>query len=145
MRALGVDFGERRIGLAMSDPAGRFALPREAIERTTDRRAVYRLVDLVHAERVEILVLGEPLGPAGEPSEASLRVRRFGAKLARATSRPVLYVDETLTTVAASERLADRDADARRDAVAAQIILQEAIDRGLLAEASGRLVDEATS
>lgn len=147
MRALGIDFGERRIGVAVSDPEGRWALPLTVVDRETDRRAVHRLADLARRERIERLVLGEPLEPDGSRGTAARRVRRFGAKLERVTGLPIEWVDETLTTVEAAERLraaglerpaADepderRENDRRRDAVAAQILLQEALDRRLSA------------
>ncbi len=130
MRALGIDFGERRIGLAISDPEGRYALPKGTLERQTDRRAVYAIAELARREEVEVLVLGEPRAPDGSEHEAGERIRRFGAKLERAARLPVVFVDETLTTVAAAERLGAAGHDAgRRDAVAAQILLQEALDR----------------
>lgn len=149
MRALGIDFGERRIGLALSDPAGRWALPLEIFERRTDRRAIYRIADLARQEGVGLLVIGEPRsdvptsrGPAGRRSlwsgvPACRRVRRFGERLARVTGLPVRWVDESLTTVEAGARLAaiGRDHPERRDAVAAQILLQEALDQ--MAEGGG--------
>ena len=135
-RALGIDFGERRIGLALSDPAGSMALPLCTIERQTDRRAAYQIADLVRREEVRLLVLGEPLALDGSATAGSERVRGFGRRLARITGLPVAWVDETLTTVEATERLREAGADGpkqrdRRDAVAAQILLQEALDRGL--------------
>lgn len=143
MRALGIDFGERRIGVAISDPTGRWALPSGTVERDTDRRAVHRLAALARAEDVDTLVIGEPREPDGSAGAAADRVRRFAAKLVRATKLPVVWVDETLTTVEAAERLREAGAesqgppddrgtrDARRDAVAAQILLQEALDRAV--------------
>lgn len=134
MRALGIDFGERRIGLALSDPEGRFALPLTTLERQTDRRAIYRIADLAREETVELLVIGEPHQPDGRPSTTHERVHRFGDRLARVTGLPVRWVDETLTTVEAAARLAAAGRDrprrdpGRRDAVAAQLILQEALD-----------------
>ncbi len=133
-RALGIDFGERRIGLAISDAEGRFALPLSTIERSTDRRAVYRIAELARDEGVELLVLGEPLGLDGAAGTAAERVRRFGARLARASGLPVRWVNEALTTVEAGQRLQHAGGDSRRhperrDAVAAQILLQEALDR----------------
>ena len=133
-RALGVDFGEKRIGLAVSDAEGRWALPLATLERRTDRRAAHQIADLAKREAVSLLVLGEPLGPGGEAGEAARRVRRFGERLARITGLPVRWVDETLTTVEATERLRAagldrRDREELRDAVAAQILLQEALDR----------------
>ncbi len=130
-RVLGIDFGERRIGLAISDAEGRWALPLAVFERGTDRRAAYRIADLAKREGVRLLVLGEPLGLDGEAGEAALRVRRFGRRLRRVTGLPIRWIDEALTTVEASERLrtAGLDRRDRRDAVAAQILLQEALDQ----------------
>ncbi len=134
VRAMGIDFGEKRIGLALSDAEGRWAMPYATIERGTDRRAAYRIADLARREEVNLLVFGEPLGLNGETGEAALRVHRFGARLARITSLPIRWVDETLTTIEAAERLRAAGLDRsnrseRRDAVAAQILLQEALDR----------------
>ena len=77
-----------------------------------------------------LLVLGEPLGLDGVAGEAALRVRRFGQRLARATRLPLRFVNEALTTVAAAERLraAGLERQDLRDSVAAQILLQEALD-----------------
>ncbi len=135
MRALGIDFGERRIGLALSDPAGRFALPHGVIERSNDRDAVAAIARLVAAERIELLVVGEPRRPSdGAAGEAAERVRAFAAKLAHATGLAVEWVDETLTSHEAAARLraagAPKRAQRQRlDAIAAQILLQEALDR----------------
>ena len=131
MRALGIDFGEKRIGLALSDADGRWAMPWKVITRQTDRRAIYQLADLARAEGVELLVVGEPLSLDGEAGEAAARVRRFGERLGKVTRLPVRWVDEALTTVEAAERLQGAGAGDRelRDAVAAQIILQEALDQ----------------
>ena len=132
-RALGIDFGERRIGLALSDPEGRLALPFGTIERDTDRRAVYHIAAIARREGVGRLVLGEPLGLDGSVGEAAQRVHAFGRKLKKATGLPLLWVNEALTTVEATARLREvgadrRDSPERRDAVAAQILLQEALE-----------------
>ena len=134
MRALGIDFGEKRIGLAVSDAEGRWAMPLATIERSTDRRAAYRIVDLAKAEGVDLLVLGEPLSLDGSTTDAAQRVRRFGDRLAKASGLPIRWVNEALTTVEATGRLREAQLDEpkrqeRRDSVAAQILLQEALDR----------------
>jgi len=134
LRALGIDFGEKRIGLAVSDAEGRWALPLATIERSTDRRAAYHIVDLAKKEGVDLLVLGEPLGLDGSTTESTKRIRRFGNRLAKASGLPIRWVDEALTTVEATRRLREARLDEptqqeRRDAVAAQILLQEALDR----------------
>lgn len=131
---MGIDFGERRIGVALSDDAGRVAVPWGVVERDTDRRAVYRLADLARREGVAFLVLGEPRHPeTGEAQESTDRVQRFGRKLEKATKLPLAFVEETLTTVEAAERLDAagldrRDRPERRDAVAAQIVLQQYLE-----------------
>ena len=142
MRALGIDFGETRIGIAVSDPEGRWALPLTTLERRTDRRAAYAIAEIARRQGTEVLVLGEPRGPGGEAGAAALRVRRFGARLARAARLPGVRVDETLTTVEAAERLREAELEAPRrapgvDAVAAQVLLQEALDRGLAVPGDG--------
>ncbi len=131
MRVLGIDFGERRIGLAISDPEGRWAMPLATLERTTDRRAAYEIAALVRREEVRRLVLGEPRDPSsGAPQALVKRIRRFGARLERITGLPVSFRDECMTTVEASDRLAAAglDGGTHLDAHAAQVILQEALE-----------------
>lgn len=130
---LGIDFGERRIGLAISDPEGRWAMPLATLERTTDRRAAYEIAALVRREHVAALVMGEPRHPeTGAPQAAAERIRRFGAKLERITGLSVVFRDETLTTVEASARLAAAGVGGGEiDAHAAQVILQEALEAEL--------------
>jgi putative Holliday junction resolvase len=137
MRALGIDFGEKRIGLALSDADGRFALPWKVIERQTDRRAIHRIADLARQEGVTLLAVGEPLAADGSAGPAAERARRFGGRLAAVTGLPVRWVNEALTTVEAGQRLREAGRgpapgpgpDPRVDAVAAQILLQEVLDR----------------
>ena len=133
MRSLGIDFGEKRIGLAISDPEGRLAVPLTTLERRNDRSAVRAIEEIARREGVGRLVLGEPVGLDGQRGEAAERVRRFGNRLAGITGLPVRLINESLTTVEAQERLRAAGVDTRReperiDAVAAQILLQEALD-----------------
>jgi putative Holliday junction resolvase len=133
LRALGIDFGERRIGLAISDPAGRLAVPLATLERRTDRIAIAQIAEIAGREGVLRLVVGEPVSVDGSRGEAAERVRRFGDKLARRTGLPLTFVGEALTTVEAHARLREAGVDPRRepgrlDALAAQILLQEALD-----------------
>lgn len=133
MKTLGIDFGERRIGLALSDPDGRMAVPLTTLERTDDRTAVREIAGIVSREEVKALVLGDPVNLDGSRGQASERVRRFAAKLEAATGLEPRLVAETLTTVAARERLKAAGVDVSRhrerlDATAAQILLEEALD-----------------
>ncbi len=148
MRALGIDFGERRIGLAISDPAGRLAVPLATIERETDRKAIGRIAEIAGREGVGRLVVGEPVGLDGERGPAARRARAFAERLAARTGLPCELIDEALTSVEARERLAGSGASPRRDpgridAVAAQILLQDALDRGASPAISGSPEPEA--
>ncbi|HEX4953375.1 MAG TPA: Holliday junction resolvase RuvX [Thermoanaerobaculia bacterium] len=134
MKALGIDFGERRIGLAISDAEGRFALPLLTFERKDDRQAADRIAAIAREEEVELLVLGEPRGAGGVRGGAAERVGRFGQRLAELTGLTLELVDETLTTREAARRLSEAGVDLRRhperlDAVAAQIVLEEGLAR----------------
>ena len=135
-RALGIDFGERRIGVALSDDERRLAVPWGIVGRASDRQAIGELAALVREQGVTLLVAGEPRGLDGGAGPAALRARRFAERLARAARLPLVVVDEALTTSVAARRLAEagvgrREMAGRLDAVAAQILLQEALDRGL--------------
>ncbi len=136
MRALGIDFGERRIGVAISDPEGQYALPKETLVRTDDRSALAAISAIAKHENISWIVVGEPLRADGSAGAPALRARRFAARLRAATGLPVEMIDETLTSHAANSlqreagRLSARQkAGARRDALAAQLLLQEALDR----------------
>lgn len=134
MRALGIDFGERRIGIAISDPEGRYALPSATLERRSDAEALAALAELAAREEVAWIVVGEPRGPEGSLGQAAQRARSFAAKLARRTGLPVDTLDETLTSREADARLREaglavRERRSRRDALAAQLLLEEALAR----------------
>lgn len=129
-RVLAVDFGERRVGLAISAPDGRLALPLATLDRRSDRQVVGQIAELVGNEGVTELVIGDPRGPDGEAGASSRRAHAFGAKLATRTGLPCTFVDETLTSREAEARLEALGVDHRRhperiDQVAAQILLEE--------------------
>lgn len=133
-RVMAIDYGARRIGLAISDPGGRMALPFGTVLRADDRSAARRLAAIARREGVGVLVVGMPRRLDGSLGGAAERVERFAARLAKLTGLPVEPVDEALTSVEAEQRLAaaglDREATAERvDEVAAQILLQEFLDR----------------
>jgi putative Holliday junction resolvase len=133
VRFLGIDLGEKRIGLAVSDADGKVAMPLRTLRRRSDAQAVTELKAIVLAEEIGALVIGEPRRLDGARSEAAGRAAAFAAKLQAATGLPCRLVDEALTSVAAAERLREAGVDPRRrperlDAVAAQILLQDALD-----------------
>jgi putative holliday junction resolvase len=135
MRAVGLDLGSRRIGVAVSDPTGTLASPHSVLERSGDRArdhaAVARLVAEVGAERV---VVGLPLSLSGRVGPAARAALEEVDELARAVGVPVETADERLTTVTADRDLAAlgrRAADRRRvvDKVAAAVMLQAWLER----------------
>jgi len=142
-RLLGIDYGTKRVGIAVSDPDGRLAVPWGAVRRRDDRSLVRQLVALAEREGVAGFVVGEPRRLDGRAGDAAHRVRRFATRLRETSGLPVELIDESLTSVEAEERLRRAGVDPaddpeRIDAVAAQILLQEALDRPSPAEAADR-------
>jgi putative Holliday junction resolvase len=136
-RVLGIDFGLRRVGAALSDPTRTIATPLETYERTTRERDAHHYRDLVEAEGIERIVVGLPLHTGGGESELSRQARNFGRWLASVTRLPVHFADERYTTRQADELLREhgrrrkgKGRDPRRDMLAAQILLQAYLDAG---------------
>ena len=132
-RLLGIDFGEKRIGLAASEPEGDFAVPLQTVTRTSDPQAIRQIMEIALQRDIESFVIGDPLNLDGSRGPASARVSSFARKLAVESGLPVEMTDETLTSVAAEERLREAGIDPRRhpekiDATAAQILLQQYLD-----------------
>jgi putative holliday junction resolvase len=133
MRVLGIDPGARRIGLALSDPEGRFALPLEAVQVRGVEQTVQRLAAEAVRLSAERLVVGLPLRMDGSEGESARLARKLGERLHAATGLPVVLWDERLTTRAAERALAEAGTrGARRkqavDSVAAALLLQSYLD-----------------
>lgn len=134
MRALGIDLGAKRIGVALSDPAGAVATPLEVVARSGDIRADHRrLVALSREWEAEALVVGLPLSLDGSVGPAASAVLDEVALLRDVSPVPVHTYDERLTTVTAERQLvaAELDGRARRrvvDMVAAAVLLQAWLD-----------------
>lgn len=135
---LGVDVGSVRIGMALSDPERRLALPLMTIRRGPGD--LEQIAQLVHQRGVTGLVVGLPLSLSGQEGPAAQASRRFAVSLAaRVAPTPVRLVDERLTTASASRGLREAGLGSRQarhvvDQVAAAAILQGALD----AERSGQ-------
>jgi putative pre-16S rRNA nuclease len=136
-RILGVDYGTRRIGLALSDPTATIAQPLPTLTRRAGKRPpVQRLVDLVREHEIAEIVIGLPLALSGEETDWTGEVRDFGAKLAQRTGVSVFYLDERMTSVQAERTVrslglkrGEREDKSRVDAAAALLILQAYLDR----------------
>lgn len=134
-RLIGLDYGRRRIGIAVSDPDRRIASPLAQYERVSPERDARHFQDLVAEHDPAAFVVGVPVHLSGDESEMAAEARRFGRWLAELTGRPVHYWDERYTSAEAerylqSAALTSRRRRARRDMLAAQILLQAYLDRG---------------
>ena len=134
MRALGIDLGSRRIGVALSDSGGVLASPYETVQRSGDVARDHRRILALAAEaEVEVLVVGLPLALDGSIGPAAEAVLAEVDELRAATELPVETYDERLTTVTATRllRRGGVKGKARRqvvDKVAAAVILQSWLD-----------------
>ena len=143
-RLLAVDFGEKRIGLALSQ--GSLALPHSTLARSSDAEAAAAIAAIVRDEGVTGLVVGEPRRLDGTEGDAVRRVHGFARRLEAATGLACTFVGEALTSRAAEERLRAAGVDPRRhperiDQVAAQVLLEEALAQG----APARHADETAA
>ncbi|CCH48231.1 Holliday junction resolvase RuvX [Pseudodesulfovibrio piezophilus] len=105
MRALSIDFGLKRVGLAVSDRTGTLVSPYRTIERTTRNALFDELIEIIVKESVEAVVVGLPLSLSGEDTLTTRQARNFAASLERRTDRPIYLMDERLTSAEAEEEL----------------------------------------
>ena len=132
-RVLGIDLGEARIGLALSDELGMLAHPLETITVKQVADPLARIAEIVARDHVEAIVLGLPRNMDGSYGPAAERSRAFAEKLRAKVPCPVKLWDERLTTAAAQRALHEGGRNVKQsraviDQVAAQIILQGWLD-----------------
>jgi putative holliday junction resolvase len=136
-RIIGIDYGERRIGVAISDPTATIAQPLTVLRRRAGKRPpVQALADLIAEHGAEHIVLGLPLTLAGDESDWTREVRAFGDKIAERTGAGLSFADERMTSVLAERAVRalglkrrEREQKERIDAAAAVIILQSHLNR----------------
>ena len=134
MRALGLDLGSKRIGVAVSDRSGTVATPLTVVQRGRTQRLDHEeIARIVAAEEAEAVVVGLPLNMDGSEGRAATGARDEARRLATVVKVPVVLHDERLTTVSADRALieARMKAQARRrvvDKVAAAVMLQSWLD-----------------
>ena len=137
-RLLALDVGDRRIGLAVSDPLALFARPLKTLQRSDEAADVAEIMAVVRDEAVTHVVVGHPLLPSGDRGEQALAVESFMDRLAPALAVAGVgwsYWDESYTTLTAQERRRERAARPRTsdpglDAEAAAVILEEWLRAG---------------
>lgn len=131
-RALALDFGRRRIGVAVTDPTRTIATPLKTLDRVAGRRPPWaEIMRIIEQQEATDVVIGLPLGLDGEEGAWAREVREFGAQIERRSGRTVHWVDERLTSVRAERTIRslglkrkDREDKARVDAAAAALILE---------------------
>jgi putative Holliday junction resolvase len=132
--ALGLDVGQKRMGVAGCDGTGLIATGLMTIERTSFREDVEKLTKIVRERDVRVLVVGLPYSMNGEIGFQAKQVQKFAKRISAALQLPVEYVDERLTSVEAQEQLKAQKRFSSRnkgaiDRQAATIILQQWLDR----------------
>ena len=133
-RIIGLDVGDARIGVAISDPLGITAAGLETINRTNMRTDIAAVVDMARRHGAVEIVVGLPQNMDGSIGEQAMKVQAFARKLARASGLPIIYEDERLTTISAIRTLTLQGVKTGKnkglvDRQSAAIILQKFLDR----------------
>ncbi len=133
-RCLGLDVGDKRIGIAISDQLGLTAAGLETLHRTNSQNDVKMIAEIAKKHSVVEIIIGLPFNMDGTQGEQAQKVQSFGKKLARATGLPVIYEDERLSTFTAIQTLTVLGVKTGHnkdlvDKQAAAVILQKYLDR----------------
>lgn len=145
---MGVDYGDKRIGLALADDETKIATPWQSYTRRSPEAdgAFFRAI--AEAESLNKIVVGLPVMNDGSEGDKARAARRFGAWLKSVTGLEVYFFEERYTTVEAEALLANtklpkKKKKARRDMIAAQIMLQSFVDVGCPKDAQPGPLDDA--
>ena len=129
MRILSLDIGDAKIGTAMSDPMQIIASPLGVILRREDGEAIRDILELVEKHQVGTIVCGLPVTLKGTDSEQTVKVRKFVDNLKKIVTVPVIFWNESLSSVTAQQMMKENSGrkrlDEQDDSVAAAVILQE--------------------
>ena len=133
MRSLGLDIGDKRIGVALSDPEGILASPFTIIDRQDDAADVAAILNIVNQQQVKQIIVGLPYSMDGSIGTQAEKVKSFTEQLSSRAEVPVEFRDERLTTVAAGRLMRSvgkkkSREKTRDDAIAAALILQGYLD-----------------
>ena len=124
MRHLGIDFGTKRIGVALSDVAGSMAFPHSVVPN--DSQALKTIAKIVSENGVAVLVMGESIDFKGQPNAVMPAITKFAEALKTATGVPLFFEQETMTTRAAAQIQGEH---ATIDASAAALILNSYLEK----------------
>ena len=135
MRYVGLDYGQRRIGISVSDSAGRIAVPSASFARSNDlAQDLRRLASMIREFEPDLVVVGYPVSLSGHPGSSVQAMKSFVGQLTKLLEIDVVFHDERFTTAEASRllRQANMSAKAQRsviDASAAAVMLQSYLDK----------------
>jgi putative Holliday junction resolvase len=133
-----LDVGERRIGVAVSDPSGTYSLPHDVIVRTNVRDDVAAIVALARERAARTIVVGDPLTLEGKRGPAAAKIDAFVVHLARIFDGTIARVDERMTTAGATKALIAADVSrARRKKVVDQLAAAAILDTYLARHRNG--------
>ena len=132
-RTLGIDFGSKRVGLALSDRLNLIASPYRTLNYISEKELIAQLKSIVYENNIEIFVLGLPINMKGEDTIQTKKVRNF-KKLLSGLGLPVIYEDERLSSISAKNSLVLQNIKTGHhkgaiDRTAAAIILQQYLDK----------------
>ena len=132
-RALGIDFGEKRVGLALSDRSNLIASPYKTLQYISENDLISEIKKIVIDKEIEIFVIGLPLNMKGEDSDQTKKVRRF-KNLLSILELPIIYEDERFSSIIAKNSLVLQNVKTGHnkseiDRTAAAIILQQYLDK----------------
>src|SRR5262245_47197431 len=108
MRTLAIDYGTKRIGLAMSDAGGKIATPLDVLHHTSSGQAVESIIRIIEHEGVEQIVIGLPISMDDSIGNAALEVIKWARQVESRSRRPVAFVDERLSSFDAEQSLIER-------------------------------------
>lgn len=123
MKYLGIDYGTKRVGVAVSDDASEFAFPKAVLEIST---AYDEIITLINDEKISAVVIGESLATNGKENELSSHINKFKARLVLETGLPVFFEREGFSTFEAHRYQTKKG---HRDDSAAAVILQRFLDK----------------
>jgi putative holliday junction resolvase len=133
-RILAIDYGERRIGLALSDPMRIIASGLTTLEIKSDNEAVEKIKSIITEHEIVEIVLGNPLDKSGAEGAKTAKVRAFAEKLQKAVSPSIILWDERMSSVTAQKMLIETESKKKRrtkekiDELAAVVILRHYLD-----------------
>jgi putative holliday junction resolvase len=132
-RILAIDFGEKRIGLALTDPMQIIAKPYQTVQFQSNAHLLETLLQIIREQDVSLVILGLPIGSEGQETKKTLEVKKFGSFLEKSLPVPMQYWDERFSTAEANSELKKMGYDFMKarefvDAVAASLILRSYLE-----------------